>query len=95
MKQSLGIEEFDCLKELWSRLEPTKSEHAQCDGIIMTLIKLGFSQIQVRRFLGSGGPRFDRINKARRADRKEAALTVEEIFFNTGNGFALLSGHAE
>ena len=62
VESKVGAEEITELLETWKSLDAR--EHAEGDGIILALIKLGVSQIEIRSMLGVGGYRVCRLQKA-------------------------------
>ena len=66
--KKIGEEKAKEILALWEELKKSKQEkkelQAEGDGIIKTLLSLGFSKIEVTTFLKVGGPRVNRIMEA-------------------------------
>jgi hypothetical protein len=82
----------------WNTLDPKDSkERTIQDGIILSLIDQGLSQIQIRMFLGIGGTRIERVRHYEKTPRKapshkfsdKTILYVREVVskWNTEDGF--------
>ena len=79
VKQKIGEDKFKDLNKRWSSVHAqknkTKSElQSEGDGMIKTLLGLGFSKVEVMTFLGVGGPRVNRIMK----DKPESEEAVRK-----------------
>ena len=81
VKQKIGEDKFKDLKERWriinSQKKKSKKElQSEGDGVIKTILGLGFSKVEVMTFLGVGGPRVNRIMQ--NINKPESSGTVRK-----------------
>ena len=69
INKKVGEDKSAELKARWDEIQhqkqkPKKEIQSECDGMIKTLLSLGFSKVEVTTFLCVGGPRVNRIMAA-------------------------------